>query len=112
MDFFHCEHAEKAMNNIPNEITIVDISDFFKILGDYTRVRLLFAIKDSELCVHDLSKILNMQQSAVSHQLKILRHYKLVKVRKDGKKSHYSLVDDHIFEILDVTLKHYNNMSN
>lgn len=106
MELFHCDHAEKARENIPDDITSVDLADFFKIFGDYTRIRLLFAIKDSELCVHDLSIILNMNQSAVSHQLKILRQYKLVRVRRDGKKSYYSLIDHHVFEILDISLIH------
>ncbi len=106
MELFHCEHAEAAKSNIPDDITAVDLADFFKIFGDYTRIRLLFAIKDCELCVHDLSVILNMQQSAVSHQLKILRHYKLVRVRREGKKSYYSLIDHHVFEILDISRTH------
>lgn len=106
MELFHCDHAEKAKESMPNEMKSVDLADFFKIFGDYTRIRLLFAIKDNELCVHDLSIILNMQQSAVSYQLKILRQYKIVRVRRDGKKSYYSLVDQHVFEILDISLSH------
>lgn len=106
MDLFHCDHAEKAKESIPDDITVVDLADFFKIFGDYTRIRLLFAIKERELCVHDLSIILNMQQSAVSHQLKILRQFKLVQLRREGKKSYYSLIDHHVFEILDISLTH------
>lgn len=109
MEPFHCDHAQEAKESIPDDITVVDIADFFKIFGDYTRIRLLFAIKERELCVHDLSIILNMQQSAVSHQLKILRQFKLVQLRKEGKKSYYSLIDDHVFQLLDISLAHLNH---
>lgn len=103
---FCCETAFSSSKKIPDEITISDLADFFKIFGDYTRVKLLFAIKDTELCVHDLSIILKMRQPAVSHQLKTLRHYKLVSVRRVGKQSFYSLNDSHIFDILDLGLNH------
>lgn len=106
MEHFHCDTAQKALENIPSEIITADLADFFKIFGDYTRVRLLFAIKDGELCVHDLSLILGMQQPAVSHQLKTLKQYKIVTARRDGKKTYYSLNDNHIFEILNVGLNH------
>lgn len=106
MEDFRCKIAPEAKENIPDDIVVSDLADFFKIFGDYTRVKLLFAIKDHELCVHDLSLILGMQQPAVSHQLKTLKQYKLVSVRREGKLSYYSLNDKHIFEILDTGLKH------
>lgn len=106
MENFRCATAAQSKDNIPDEIVVSELSDFFKIFGDYTRVKLLFAIKDNELCVHDLSLILGMQQPAVSHQLKTLKHYKLVSVRREGKLSYYSLNDNHIFDILDIGLKH------
>jgi DNA-binding transcriptional ArsR family regulator len=65
-----------------------------------TRIKILYALLDQELCVHDLALIMEMEQSAISHQLRVLRQYKLVKVRKDGKLSYYSLNDDHVHEIL------------
>lgn len=106
IDNFCCETSKAAKENIPDEITISEISDFFKIFGDYTRVKLLFAMKEHEICVNDLSIILSMQQPAVSHQLKTLKKYNLVSVRKEGKLSYYSLNDEHIFDILDIGLKH------
>ena len=106
MSEFHCAHAEQVKKDLPDEIKTADLADFFKIFGDYTRIRLLFAIKEKELCVHDLGQILGMQQSAVSHQLKTLRHYKLVRVRRQGQKSYYALNDHHVFEILEVGLQH------
>lgn len=105
-DLFCCDHAENALNNIPPDETVIDLSDFFKIFSDFTRVRLLFAIKDKELCVHDLSIILNMQQPAVSYQLKILKQYKIVSGRRSGKNTFYYLNDNHIFNILDIGLTH------
>lgn len=103
---FCCEHAEDAQKNIPSDEIVIDLSDFFKIFSDFTRVRLLFAIKDKELCVHDLSIILNMRQPAVSYQLKILKQYKIVSGRREGKHIFYSLNDNHIFDILDIGLTH------
>ena len=103
---FHCSTAQGAFEHLPDEIITSDLADFFKIFGDYTRIRLLFAIKETELCVHDLSLILGMQQSAVSHQLKTLRQYKLVTVRRDGKKNFYALSDHHILDILEIGLTH------
>lgn len=106
MSEFHCAHAQDALNNMPAENTTENLARFFKVFGDDTRIRILFAIKDEELCVHDLTKILGMQQSAVSHQLRTLRHYNLVRARRDGQMTFYSLDDQHIFNILDVGLQH------
>lgn len=86
--------------------TTTDLSDFFKILGDSTRLQLLMALEHGELCVSDLSYILNMTISAVSHQLKALRTAKLVKMRKEGKIVYYSLDDDHIKKLLKVSFEH------
>ncbi|MFI3167537.1 MAG: metalloregulator ArsR/SmtB family transcription factor [Bacillota bacterium] len=106
MKKYHCEVAPIAEKNIPSDSVAFDLSDFFKIFSDSTRIKVLFAIKDYELCVHDIAVMLGMQQPAVSHQLKVLRHCKIVKTRRDGKKTLYSLDDHHIFEILDVGLTH------
>ena len=86
--------------------TITDLSDFFKIMGDSTRLQLLMVLEHRELCVSDLAYLLNMSISAVSHQLKSLRNAKLVKIRRDGKNIYYSLDDDHIKSILEVSLEH------
>ena len=86
--------------------TIADLSDFFKIMGDSTRLQLLMVLEHGELCVSDLAYLLNMSISAVSHQLKSLRNAKLVKIRRDGKNIFYSLDDEHIKSILEVSLEH------
>ena len=85
---------------------VTDLSDFFKIMGDSTRLQLLMALEYGELCVSDLSQLLNMSISAISHQLKSLRTAKLVKIRREGKNIYYSLDDEHIRSILEVSLEH------
>jgi ArsR family transcriptional regulator len=85
---------------------IHNLAFFYKIMGDNTRLNLLMVLEFGELCVSDLAYLLNMSISAVSHQLKILRNAKLVKIRRDGKNIYYSLDDDHIKSILEVSLEH------
>ena len=85
---------------------LLELAHFFKILGDHTRVRILNALYFSELCVCDLTVILEMNQSAVSHQLRILRTAKIVKYRKEGKNVFYSLDDDHISDMLNQGMIH------
>lgn len=103
-------HDEALVNKIKEKMnpynTITDLSDFFKIMGDSTRLQLLMILEHGELCVSDLSYLLNMSISAVSHQLKSLRNAKLVKIRRDGKNIYYSLDDAHIKSILEVSLEH------
>ncbi len=97
------KHIQQKMSSYN---TITDLSDFFKIMGDSTRLQLLMILEHGELCVSDLAYLLNMSISAVSHQLKSLRTAKLVKIRRDGKNIYYSLDDDHIKSILEVSLEH------
>lgn len=82
------------------------LADVFKTLGDPTRVKIIYALMQSELCVHDISVILNMGQSAVSHQLRYLRNMRIVKRRKSGKTVYYSLDDSHVEQIFVQTLQH------
>lgn len=98
--------VKKIQEQMCSYNTITDLSDFFKIMGDSTRLQLLMALEYGELCVSDLAYILHMSISAVSHQLKSLRNAKLVKIRRDGKNIYYSLDDDHIHSILEVSLEH------
>lgn len=100
------ELVNKTRENMPAYMQISDLSDFFKVMGDSTRLQLLIALQSDEFCVSDLSNVLNMTRSAISHQLKALRLAKLVKSRKDGKTVYYSLDDDHIKEILEKSLEH------
>lgn len=89
-----------------NENLTEDLSELFKVFGDPTRIKILFVLFESELCVYDLAQILNMTQSAISHQLKILKQNRLVKGRRDGKRIFYSLSDEHVRSILAQGLEH------
>ena len=81
---------------LPEETELYDLAELFKVFGDSTRIRILFVLFEAEVCVCDLAKALNMTQSAISHQLRILKQNKLVKSRREGKSIFYSLADDHV----------------
>lgn len=102
------ELVEKILPDMPVLTKLYDLSDFFKVMGDSTRIRLLWALEEADLCVSDLAVLLNMTKSAVSHQLKILRTAKLVKAKKQGKNVYYSLTDNHVEVILKMALEHVN----
>lgn len=93
-------------NNTLNEDDAYQLSEFFKVFGDTTRIRILHLLSINEICVHEISSILDISQSAISHQLKILRDTKLVKPRKAGKHVYYSLSDDHVLKIFENGLEH------
>ena len=97
---------EISLTGVPDESRLSELSDFFRIFGDQTRLRILYALAKTELCVCDLAKLLGASQSAVSHQLQVLRSHRLVKYRREGKTVFYSLDDGHIFSILDIGIKH------
>ncbi|MCR5213602.1 MAG: metalloregulator ArsR/SmtB family transcription factor [Eubacterium sp.] len=103
---FHDEVAERVANNMPDDEYLYDLAELFKIFGDSTRVKILYSLFDDELCVNDIAMVLNLSQSSVSHQLKILKQSKLVKFRRDGKSIYYSLDDDHVRSILDLGMEH------
>ncbi len=85
---------------MPEETELYDLAELFKVFGDSTRIRILFVLFEAEVCVCDLAKALNMTQSAISHQLRILKQNKLVKNRREGKSIFYSLADDHVRTII------------
>ena len=100
------ELDQQVKDNMPAFDDIMDLSDFFKIMGDSTRLQLLMSLQQSEMCVSDLANVLNMTKSAVSHQLKTLRVSKLIKSRKEGKTVIYSLDDAHVHEVLAKSIEH------
>jgi len=100
------ELVKKIKKNLPEFDEIMDLSDFFKTMGDSTRLQILMSLQESEMCVSDLANVLDMTKSAVSHQLKVLRISKLVKSQKRGRAVYYSLDDDHINGILKKSLEH------
>lgn len=97
---------EELTGKLPEETELYDLADLFKIFGDSTRIRILSVLSDTEVCVCDLAKALNMTQSAISHQLRILKQNKLVKSRREGKSIYYSLADDHVRTIINQGREH------
>ena len=102
----HSDVIDKKREEMPEESTLYDLSDFFKVLGDSTRVSILFAIDGAPMCVCDIAGVLGMTKSAVSHQLKVLRQSRLVKYNKVGKNVFYELSDDHVRDIIEKALEH------
>ncbi|MDA3845021.1 MAG: metalloregulator ArsR/SmtB family transcription factor [Vallitaleaceae bacterium] len=106
MEKYHCKAAYILEASVPSEEKAMAMADFFKVFGDTTRIKILSLLLESELCVHDIATLLNMEQSAISHQLRVLRQNKLVKVRKEGKSSHYTILDNHVYKIITQGLDH------
>ncbi len=106
IEAIHPHIVEKVRDKLISEERLISVSDFFKVLGDGTRLRILNALMISEMCVCDVAFVLGMTQSAISHQLKALKQARLVKSRKEGKVVFYSLDDDHVKGILDKGLEH------
>ena len=101
------ENLLKIVNEkMPAETELYDLSELFKVFGDSTRIRILFVLFEAEVCVCDLANALNMTQSAISHQLRILKANKLVKSRREGQSVFYSLSDDHVRTIIAMGLEH------
>ena len=102
----HQDIVQKVTEEMPNEDTLFDLSELFKIFGDSTRIRILYCLFASEMCVCDIATLLSMTQSAISHQLSALKKSKLVKSRREGKTMFYSLADSHVRTILDQGVEH------
>ena len=102
----HEELLQKVNAHMPKEEELYDLAELFKVFGDSTRIRILFVLFEAEVCVCDLAEVLQMTQSAVSHQLKILKQAKLVNCRREGKSIFYSLADDHVRTIIGQGLEH------
>ena len=102
----HDEICEQVNLDMPDENELYDVAELFKIFGDSTRIRILSALAQAEMCVCDIGAVLHMTKSAVSHQLRILRQAKLVKNRRCGKEIYYSLDDDHVQSIINLALEH------
>ena len=107
-DFIHAheEIVEKVRDKIPGEDTLYDLTELFRIFADSTRIRILYVLLESEMCVCDLAMLLGMTQSAISHQLRALKNARLVRSHREGKTVFYALADDHVKTILDQGLEH------
>ena len=104
-----CTHAEiiqKVQPELPEEEKLYDLAELFKMFGDSTRIRILYVLFEAEMCVCDIAAVLGMTQSAISHQLRLLKQAKLVKNRREGKTVFYSLADDHVRTIINQGMEH------
>ena len=102
----HEDIVHKVNEQMPDEEILYDLAELFKIFGDSTRIKILYALFESEMCVCDIAQLLNMNQSAISHQLRILKQNRLVKNRREGKAVFYSLADSHVKTILSQGMDH------
>ena len=100
------ETADEIENKMPEESELYELADLFKVFGDSTRIKILYVLFENEMCVYDIANILNMTQSAISHQLRILKQNRLVRFRKEGKNVLYTLADGHVFTILRQGIEH------
>ena len=105
-DVIHQDVVNRVREIMPEEETLYDLAELFKVFGDSTRIRILWALEESEMCVCDIANLLNMTQSAISHQLRVLRQAALVKSRRDGKVVYYSLDDEHVQQIIAQGMVH------
>ena len=107
-DFYQVhEDVVKAVNEkMPDEDELCDLAEIFKVFGDSTRIKILYVLFEAEMCVCDIAQLLNMNQSAISHQLRILKQNRLVKSRREGKAVFYSLADGHVRTIINQGLEH------
>ena len=104
----HEETINRVRAKMPEEEKLYDLAELFKVFGDTTRIKILCALFEAEMCLCDIAALLSMNQSAISHQLRVLKQARLVKYRKDGKVVYYSLDDEHIKHIFDQGLLHIN----
>lgn len=102
----HDEIVKRVHDNMPEEDNLYDLAELFKVFGDSTRIKIIWALFESEMCVCDIANLLNMTQSAISHQLRVLKSSRLVRYRKSGKSVYYSLDDSHIKQIFEIGMKH------
>jgi DNA-binding transcriptional ArsR family regulator len=102
----HPDAVEQVRQKLPPDEVLYDLAELFKIFGDSTRVKILYALLARELCVCDLAKLMEVSQSAVSHQLRVLKNSKLVKFRREGKTVYYSLADEHVVRVLSQGMEH------
>ena len=109
--FIHEDTVNQIREKMPQEETLYDLAELFKVFGDSTRIKILWALDEAEMCVCDIAFLLNMTQSAISHQLRVLKQAELVKSRREGKIVFYSLEDEHVKQIFDQGLIHISEES-
>lgn len=104
--FVHQDTLKRVYKNLPDDETLFNLSELYKVFGDSTRIKILYVLLESEMCVCDIAKILNTTSSAVSHQLRILKQFGLIAYRKSGKSVFYSLADNHVRTIINQGIEH------
>ncbi len=105
-NIIHEDVVNKTLNKMPEQDVFNKLAEFFKIIGDTTRTKILFALDENEMCVCDMANVLEMSKSAVSHQLGTLRRMGIVKCRREGKEVYYMLDDEHIKQVFEVGMEH------
>lgn len=100
------DQTRPAPAEMPDDEILYELADLFRVFGDSTRIKILYALHDQELCVQDIAAAVGLSQSAVSHQLRVLKDSKLVRFRRDGKTVYYALDDDHVRSILSLGMEH------
>ena len=108
VNVIHEDVVNEVRKRLPSEDTLYDLADLFKVFGDSTRIKILCALFEHEMCVCDIAAVTGMTQSAISHQLRVLKQANLVGFRRDGKTLYYSLKDSHVFSIYEQGLEHIN----
>lgn len=109
-NIIHKEAVDKVLNKMPNENIFNHLADLFKLIGDTTRCRILYALDQDEMCVCDLANVLNMTKSSVSHQLSILKKHKIVRFHRVGKEVYYALDDEHIVKLFEIGVEHISHL--
>ncbi len=102
----HQDTVDHVCRDMPDDEVLYDLAELFKVFGDTTRIKILYALFESEMCVCDIAQLLGVTQTAVSHQLRVLKTNKLVKFRKEGKNAFYSLADEHVTKIIAQGMEH------
>lgn len=105
-NIIHQDRVDGVLHSMPSDKTFLNLAELYKLIGDTTRCRILFALDKNEMCVCDIANVLNMTKSAVSHQLAVLRKSNIVKCRRSGKEVYYTLDDDHINKLFEIGLEH------
>jgi DNA-binding transcriptional ArsR family regulator len=104
--FVNRTHAIRAARSIHDDATLIGLSEIFKMLGDVTRLKICLALSKQELCVSDIARLIELTESAVSHQLRIMKTMRLVTFRKEGKMTYYMLDDEHVEELITMGVRH------
>lgn len=102
----HQDAVANAIKNKPNKENLESLSELFKVIGDLTRLKILWTLDNNEMCVCDVANVLNMTKSSISHQLAVLRENEIVKSRKSGKEVYYTLDDEHISKLYEIGIEH------